>query len=69
MVNGHFVAMLADFGISTMIGATSTTQGSMAIGAFQYLAPEAFKQVSSTQESDIWAFGCVCLEVGSHSII
>ena len=65
MVNGHFVAKLSDFGVSTITGATSTTQGTMAIGAFQYLAPEAFKQVLPTQQSDIWAFGCICLEVGT----
>ena len=65
MVNGHFVAMLLDFGISIMNGANSTTQGPMAIGTYQYLAPEAFRQVLPTMKSDIWAFGCICLEVGS----
>ena len=69
MVNNHLVATLADFGISIMGGATSATQGTKAIGTFQYLAPEALKRNSPTQESDIWAFGCICVEVGSYSAV
>ena len=66
MVNGHFVAMLLDFGISILSGVSSTTQGTMAIGTYQYLAPEIVIEGSQTLESDIWAFGCLSLEVGSY---
>ena len=66
LVNGHFVAKLYDFGVSTLTDASSETQQDVNIGTFQYLAPEAFKQVLSTMESDIWAFGCICLEVGFY---
>lgn len=62
--------MLADFGLSRVImeEATGLTTSSSK-GSCRWMAPELFGgietqiQVLVTTASDVWAFGCLCLEV------
>lgn len=57
-------AMLTDFGISHVSMTLLTTTQSQP-GTANWMAPELFKDddAFATEESDIWAFGCVCYEV------
>lgn len=70
---GH--ACLTDFGLTVLSDAT-TTQINSGAGSVQWMAPEilnptgfGLQQSVRTSASDIYAFGCVCLEVSSnHSV-
>ncbi|KZS96304.1 kinase-like protein [Sistotremastrum niveocremeum HHB9708] len=73
LVSDEGTAVLADFGLARLISAdavfssevASTTTGLK--GTVRYMAPELACAVDSTlnatHESDIWAFGCVVLEL------
>ncbi|KAJ6587629.1 kinase-like domain-containing protein, partial [Mycena vulgaris] len=65
--NGH--ACLTDFGLAVLSDAT-TTQTPDGAGSVQWMAPELFNPTAfglqnpaRTPASDIYAFGCVCLEL------
>ena len=58
--------MLADFGLSRVVMETSTGwTTSSSLGSYRWMAPEllAGPMKPVTVESDVWAFGCLCLEV------
>ncbi|KAJ7831481.1 kinase-like domain-containing protein [Mycena leptocephala] len=65
-------AYLTDFGSATFIESDTSRKSSTRVGATRWMAPELllldmyqpgvpFKR---TPASDVWAFGCVCCEVG-----
>ncbi|KAJ7762210.1 kinase-like domain-containing protein [Mycena metata] len=73
LVNKDWSACLADFGLSGFSdgGSTGQTSSKRAGSAYwmapELLAPEQFgTKFSRTQASDVYAFGCVCLEVILH---
>jgi serine/threonine protein kinase len=57
-------AVLADFGLSRLAAGSELTT-TITDGAIPWNAPELFKEddVVRTPASDIYSFGCVCLEV------
>jgi serine/threonine protein kinase len=62
--------MLADFGLSRVVAEVSTgLTTSSSRGSYRWMAPELFGGVESqvvvlvTVASDVWAFGCLCVEV------
>lgn len=58
--------MLADFGLSRALEANPTglTTSKTIKGSLRYMSPELVMQnASHTLASDVWAFGCVALEV------
>jgi serine/threonine protein kinase len=63
--------MLADFGLSRVVVEASTglVSASAGIGRSRWMAPELLQGVVSkvvvlvTVASDVWAFGCLCVEV------
>lgn len=63
----HFEPKLTDFGLSILHGAGTTTMGTHSghWGTVRFMAPELFTQegVTATFASDVYAFGCVCIEV------
>lgn len=63
LINDEFRIQLADFGLSQFADASSASAGSHSGGAVRWLAPEMLRGSRSTYASDIYAFGCVWLEV------
>jgi serine/threonine protein kinase len=64
LVNEAGDAKLADFGLSVLLiegHITATTSN----GTYRWSAPELFVEgeVHRTPPSDVYSFGCVCLEV------
>ncbi|KAG9085818.1 hypothetical protein FRC06_003437, partial [Ceratobasidium sp. 370] len=62
--------MLADFGLSRIVAEISTgLTTSSSRGSYRWMSPELFGgvedqiQVLVTVASDVWAFGCLCLEI------
>ncbi|KAG8738680.1 hypothetical protein FRC10_006597 [Ceratobasidium sp. 414] len=62
--------MLADFGLSRIVAEISTgLTTSSSRGSYRWMSPELFGgvedqiQVLVTAASDVWAFGCLCLEI------
>ncbi|QRV92621.1 Tyrosine kinase domain protein [Ceratobasidium sp. AG-Ba] len=62
--------MLADFGLSRIVAEVSTgLTTSSSRGSYRWMAPELFGgvedqiQVLVTTASDVWAFGCLCVEI------
>ncbi|KIO17521.1 hypothetical protein M407DRAFT_84920, partial [Tulasnella calospora MUT 4182] len=77
LISHQVTAVLADFGLALLVdqhsGLTTNSTGKVC-GTIRYMSPELFpfdeegekeepEQVFQTLNSDIWAFGCVVLEV------
>ncbi|KAK2978614.1 hypothetical protein RJ640_003053, partial [Escallonia rubra] len=65
MLEGNFNARLGDFGLARALDneKTSYAEAEGVLGTIGYLAPECFHTGKATQQSDIYAFGAVLMEV------
>ncbi|KAJ6476188.1 hypothetical protein C8R45DRAFT_1009160 [Mycena sanguinolenta] len=69
LINDNWSACLADFGLSVFANATTSMHTSTRAGSLYWMAPELIDpgrfgcKFARTQSSDIYAFGCVCLEL------
>ncbi|KAF9457392.1 kinase-like domain-containing protein, partial [Collybia nuda] len=70
LINDRWEACLADFGLSIISDATLSKESSNRHGSVRWMAPELLQPEAfeldrfvRTTASDIYAFGCVCLEV------
>jgi serine/threonine protein kinase len=70
LINGKWQACLTDFGLTVFNDATAPTFTSRREGSVRWMAPElhvperfGLDRFRLTFETDIYAFGCVCLEV------
>ncbi|KAL7192782.1 hypothetical protein ACSBR2_024576 [Camellia fascicularis] len=65
MLDSNFNARLGDFGLARALDTekTSYTEAEGVLGTMGYIAPECFHMGKATQQSDIYAFGAVLLEV------
>ena len=63
----HFEPKLSDFGLSALFGIDTMTLGTNSglAGTLRFMAPEFFTQGAqqATVSSDMYAFGCLCIEV------
>lgn len=64
LISDDFRIQLGDFGLSRFEDASSASASSYTGGAARWLAPELLRGSRPTYASDIYAFGCVWLEVG-----
>ncbi|KAJ7619439.1 kinase-like domain-containing protein [Roridomyces roridus] len=71
LIKDDWSACLADFGLSVIVSATASVHTSTRAGSPYWMAPELIDparfgcRYARTPASDVYAFGCVCLEVGS----
>ncbi|KAJ7490144.1 kinase-like domain-containing protein [Mycena galericulata] len=69
LINDDWSACLTDFGLSRFTDTTTSRHTSNRAGSICWMAPELINperfgfQFSRTPASDIYAFGCVCLEL------
>ncbi|XP_057492223.1 probable L-type lectin-domain containing receptor kinase S.5 [Actinidia eriantha] len=65
MLDSDFNARLGDFGLARALDneKTSYAEAEGVIGTLGYIAPECFHTGKATQQSDVYAFGAVLLEV------
>ncbi|KAJ7619454.1 kinase-like domain-containing protein [Roridomyces roridus] len=69
LINDNWSACLADFGLSVLASATASVHASTRAGSPYWMAPELIDpprfgcRYARTPASDIYAFGCVCLEL------
>ncbi|CAL1711994.1 unnamed protein product [Somion occarium] len=66
LIDNDFRVQLADFGLAQFADASSASAGSQGGGAVRWLAPELLRGSRSNYASDVYAFGCVWLEVYTH---
>jgi serine/threonine protein kinase len=59
-------ASICDFGLSVILDGAPTGQTKSNLGGtLRFLAPELLYESRRTVETDIYAYACVCIEVGS----
>ncbi|KAK4430394.1 putative L-type lectin-domain containing receptor kinase S.5 [Sesamum alatum] len=65
MLDSNFNARLGDFGLARVLDneKTSYAEAEGVLGTMGYIAPECFHTGKATQQSDVYAFGAVILEV------
>ncbi|KAI8541011.1 hypothetical protein RHMOL_Rhmol08G0029800 [Rhododendron molle] len=65
MLDSDFNARLGDFGLARALDKekTSYTEAGGVAGTLGYIAPECFHTGKATQQSDVYAFGIVLLEI------
>lgn len=65
MLDGEFNARLGDFGLARALDneKTSYAEAEGIPGTMGYIAPECFHTGKATQQSDVYAFGAVVLEI------
>ncbi|KAJ7617184.1 kinase-like domain-containing protein [Roridomyces roridus] len=71
LVNGAGHACLTDFGLSVITDMTASSQTNHGHGSVRWMAPEVFQPpedydletTARRSPSDVYAFGCVCLEL------
>ncbi|CAA2982709.1 probable L-type lectin-domain containing receptor kinase [Olea europaea subsp. europaea] len=65
MLDSDFNPRLGDFGLARALdnGKTSYAEAEGVLGTMGYIAPECFHTGKATQQSDVFAFGAVLLEV------
>lgn len=65
MLDSNFNARLGDFGLARALDneKTSYAEAEGVLGTMGYIAPECFHMGKATQQSDVYAFGAVVLEL------
>eukprot|EP00038_Savillea_parva_P001941 m.108679 g.108679 ORF g.108679 m.108679 type:complete len:580 (-) comp10668_c1_seq1:2166-3905(-) len=63
LMDEHGQPALADFGISEVVTRTTRIMPTSIKGTFNYMAPEAFDVAGHGPEVDVWAIGCVIVEM------
>lgn len=67
LIDENLSVRLSDFGLSQFADSTTASKGSHSGGTLRWMAPELLIEGSPPNyASDVYAFGCVCLEVMSH---
>ncbi|KZV83215.1 kinase-like protein, partial [Exidia glandulosa HHB12029] len=71
LVSADGNALICDFGLATILTGDQSahTFSSFVKGTCRWMAPELFEhdQAKHTRASDVWAFGCVILELSTGS--
>ncbi|XP_057947889.1 probable receptor-like protein kinase At5g24010 [Malania oleifera] len=63
LLDGNYVAKVADFGLSKTGPIDKSSTNNHLIGTPGYLDPEFFRNLDLTEKSDVYSFGVVLLEV------
>ncbi|KAF7374755.1 Kinase-like protein [Mycena sanguinolenta] len=69
LITPEWSACLADFGLTSLADTTATTRSSRRAGSVRWMAPELIypahfkRKFVRTRATDVYAFGCVCLEL------
>jgi serine/threonine protein kinase len=69
LISEAWTACLADFGLSALADTTSTLRSTKRSGSIYWMAPELIDpdrfrcKFLRTPATDVYAFGCVCVEV------
>ncbi|KZV89243.1 kinase-like protein, partial [Exidia glandulosa HHB12029] len=72
LISDKGIARVSDFGLSTLLARSSQsfTEDSVVKGTSRWMAPELFTEEEPrlTYATDIWAFGCLLIEVQSGKL-
>ena len=67
LLDSTFEPKISDFGLSRDIDTEETGKTTSHVGPIRWMAPESLKQTYS-EKSDVWAYGCVLVEILSGDI-
>ncbi|KAJ7966290.1 putative Kinase [Quillaja saponaria] len=63
LLDADFSTKLGDFGVAKLLDPLCSTQRTVLVGTYGYLAPEYLHHGRASKESDIFSFGVVALEI------
>ena len=63
-LRGEPYVKLADFGFATLFGSDRETMGRFVrMGTLEYMAPELVGELGHDEKVDVWALGCIAVEL------
>ncbi|KAG8939726.1 hypothetical protein FRC03_006095, partial [Tulasnella sp. 419] len=73
LVNAQGRASLCDFGLSLFLGEEGqisglANSGSITMGTLRFISPELLEDKPKTNMSDIWAFGCLVMQIMTDQV-
>lgn len=63
LVSSDLTPKVSDFGFSRVVGESGVGKTTTDVGPIRWMAPEALLERTFSEKSDVWAYGCLLIEI------